>query len=780
MSSTRPTRRQFLQGTGGIVITFALGAIAQRGSRAEPSGKAPATPAATPAAFTADQTQEPVEMRDLTGDRVDSWLSIDKDGRVTIYVGKVELGTGVMTALAQIAAEELDVPFKAVTVIQGDTDLTPDQGYTAGSMSLQTARPVLQQAAAEARSVLLERASSQLGEPTSELQIRDGVISSVRAPDKTVAYGALAAKPFLRQLNGEATVKPAKDYTIVGTSVQRVDIPAKVTGGKAFVQDLRLDGMLHGRVVRPHVRTWDGVGSTLLSIDDTAARQMPGVVQVVRNGSFVGVVAEREEQAIAASQALNLVWSQPETLPDANDYFTLITEQPTQDAELARNGDVDGALGSAATKLEAWYQHLGQAHASIGPSCAVADVRGDAATIYSGTQGVYFLRDAVAPLLGLPKERVRLVYMEASGCYGHNGADDCAADAAVLSQAVGAPVRVQWMRQDEFAWEPKGPQMLSHLRGGLDAQGNALAWDYEVWTPTHLTRPDGHEGILLAGQLVDPPAPVPPLSLVGGDRNAPHNYSLPNVRVAIHWTETAPLRSSALRSLGALANVTANECFMDELAAAAGADPVEFRLRYLADPRAIAVVQRAAMKAGWETRPAGARAMATPGASATPGAGGGVLSGQGFAFSRYETNLAYAAIAASVDVNPSDGAVRVRRVTVAHDCGIIINPDGLMNQIQGNVIQGISRSLKEEVTNDAHLVTSLDWSTYHILTFPEVPEDIQVELIDHPEAPAWGAGEISICPMGAAIGNAIFDATGVRLRTLPYTPDRVLAALKGG
>jgi CO/xanthine dehydrogenase Mo-binding subunit len=738
-----------------------------------------ATPVATPAPFTADQTQEAVWNRDLTGDRVDSWLSIDQDGRVTIYVGKVELGTGIMTALAQIAAEELDVQFTAVTVIQGDTDLTPDQGYTAGSMSIQTARPVLQQAAAEARSVLLERAASALGVSGDDLQIRDGVISSLSLPEKSVPYGALVKEPFLRELNGEAPVKPPKDYTIVGASVQRVDIPAKVTGGKAFVQDLRLEGMLHGRVVRPHVRTMDGVGATLLSLDDSAARQMPGVVQVVRNGSFVGVVAEREEQAIAASMALSPVWSQPETLPDTDEYFTLIKEQPSQDAELARNGDVDGALGSAAQKLEAWYQHQGQAHASIGPSCAVADVRADAATIYTGTQGVYFLRDAVAPLLGMAKERVRLVYMEASGCYGHNGADDCATDAAVLSQAVGAPVRVQWMRQDEFAWEPKGPQMLSHVRGGLDAQGNIVAWDYEVWSPTHTTRPDGHEGNLLAGQLVTPPAPVAPLSLIGGDRNAPHTYSLPNDRVSIHWTETAPLRPSALRSLGALANVTANECFIDELAAAAGADPVEFRLRYLADPRAIAVVQRAAKAAGWQTRAAKPVAMATPRASATPVAGASVLHGRGFAFSRYETTFAYAAIAAEVDVNPADGTVRVTRVTVAHDCGIIINPDGLTNQIQGNVIQGISRSLKEEVTTDAHLVTSLDWSTYHILTFPEVPDEITVELVDHPDSPAWGAGEISICPMGAAIGNAIFDATGVRVRTLPYTPERVLAALKG-
>lgn len=779
MPTTHPTRRQLLQGAGGLVITFTLGGIAGQGSRAELRGQSLATPVATPAPFTASQTQEAVETRDLTGDRVDSWLSIDQDGRVTIYVGKVELGTGVMTALAQIAADELDVLFTAVTVIQGDTDLTPDQGYTAGSMTLQAARPVLQQAAAEARGVLLERAASKLGVPVDDLRIRNGVITSRSAPERSVPYGALVREPFLRELNGEAQVKPVKDYTIVGTSVQRVDIPAKVTGGKAFVQDLRLEGMLHGRVVRPHVRTMDGVGATLLSLDDSAARQLPGVVQIVRNGSFVGVVAEREEQAIAASQALTVVWSEPETLPGASDYFTLITEQPTQDAELARNGDVDGALDSAARKLEAWYQHPVQAHASIGPSCAVADVRAEAATIYTGTQGVYFLRDAIAPLLGIAKERVRVVYMEASGCYGHNGADDCAADAAVLSQAVGAPVRVQWMRQDEFAWEPKGPQMLSHVQGGLDAQGNIVAWDYEVWTPTHTTRPDGHEGNLLAGQLISPPAPVAPISLIGGDRNAPHNYSLPNDRILIHWTESAPLRPSALRSLGALANVTANECFIDELAAAAGVDPVAFRLRYLADPRAIEVVQRAAKAAGWTPRTADQAAVGTPRAGATPVAGNGVLHGQGFAFNRYETTFAYAAVAAEVDVSAADGTVRVRRVTVAHDCGIIINPDGLTNQIQGNVIQGISRALKEEVTTDEHLVTSLDWSTYHILTFPEVPDEIRVELINRPDAPAWGAGEISICPMGAAIGNAIFDATGVRLRTMPYTPERVLAALKG-
>jgi nicotinate dehydrogenase subunit B len=812
MHHLRPTRRQLLQGTGGLVITFVLGSALKRSGEAQQRAE-PSDPYTV--MLPDDQTNESILTRDVRG-RVDSWLSINPQGDVTIFVGKVELGTGIMTAFAQIAAEELDVPFARVAVIQGDTDLTPDQGYTAGSMSIQVAKPVLQQAAAEARQILLERAADRLGVPDTELQVHDGVIASTSDPSKSVPYGALVDGPFLRELNGEAPLKSSQDYAIVGQSVQRIDIPAKVTGGEAYVQDLRIDGMLHGRVVRPHVRTMTGVGATLQSIDDTAARQTPGVVQVVRNGSFVGVVAEREEQAIKASQALKLVWSEPETLPDPNQYYQLMTEQMTDDVEVTHNGDVDGALSTAAQTLEARYQHANQAHASIGPSCAVADVRADSATIYSGTQGVYFLRDAVAPLLGLDKEKVHLIYKEASGCYGHNGADDCAADAAVLSQAVGAPVRVQWMRQDEFAWEPKGPQMYSHVRGGLDAHGNIVAWDYEVWTPTHSTRPDGQEGNLLAGQLVDPPAPPAPLTMIGGDRNAPHNYSLPNTRVTVHWVAGAPLRPSALRSLGALANVTANESFVDELAAAAGADPIEFRLRHLADPRAIAVIQRVAEAAAWQSRrspqaslaqrvaqatpvaavpgaatPVAATAVAatpvtnapsggnaTPVANATSVAGGGVLSGRGVAFNRYETTFAYAAVVAEVEVDPSNGNVRVSRVTVAHDCGIIINPDGLTNQIEGNVIQGISRSLKEEITNDEHLVTSLDWSGYHILTFPEVPDEIRVELINRPDQPAWGAGEITTCPMAAAIGNAIFDATGVRLRTVPFTPERVLAALQ--
>lgn len=765
MNATRLSRRQLLRGSGGLVITFSLGAAFHRAGLAQE-----ATPTVEPGLVPTPpgQTEQDVQTRNVTGDVVDSWLSLDADGNVTVYVGKVELGTGIRTALAQIVAEELDVRFERVTLIEGDTSLTPDQGYTAGSKSIQVAGPVLQQAAAEARLILLRRASANLGLPTDDLRVEDGVVSALSDPGRTVPYGDLVGEPFGQEVTGDAPTKPPAAHTVVGQPIQRVDIPAKLTGGEAYVHDVRLEGMLHGRVVRPYVRTMDGVGATVVNVDDTEARQAPGVVAVVRNGSFVGVVAEREEEAIRASQLLKITWSEPAQLPDQGQYHRLIREIEAETVEVARNGDVDGALGTAAQTFEATYELPDQAHAPMGPSCAVADVRPDGATIYSSTQGVYHLRNALAPLLGLPPEGVRVIFREAAGCYGHNGADDVSADAALLSQAVGKPVRVQWMRQDEFAWEPKGPAMVAHVRGGLDAEGAIVAWDYEVWTPTHSTRPGGKPGNLLAGQLVDPPAPPAENGPIGGDRNAPTNYSFPNNRTTAHWIATPPLRPSALRSLGGMPNTTANESFMDELAAAAGADPVEFRLRHLADPRAIEVIRRAAEAAGWQARPAGQ----VP----TNSAAGGPLTGRGIAFARYETEFAYAAVVVEVEVEPGSGEVRVPRVVVAHDCGLIINPDGLANQIEGNVIQGIGRALKEQITYDRTAVTSLDWSTYRILTFLEVPE-IVVELINRPEEPPLGAGEPAICPMAAAIGNAIFDATGARLRTVPYTAERVLAAM---
>ena len=434
-------------------------------------------------------------------------------------------------------------------------------------------------------------------------------------------------------------------------------------------------------------------GATVLHVDDRAVRGMPGLVAIVRNGSFIGVVAEREEQAIRAAEHLRVTWSAPDPLPDQRQLHALMPQMPQQTVNAASVGDVDGAFGRAERTLEATYAFPSQAHASMGPSCAVADVRPDGATIYASSQHVFALRAALAPLLGLDVGQVRVIHREGAGCYGHNGADDVSADAALLSQAVGRPVRVQWGRADEFAWEPKGPAMLSRVRGGLSATGHVIAWDYDVWTPTHSTRPGGEPSRLLAGELVDPPWPKPPVRWVGGDRNAIPNYAFPHHRVTTHWIETPPLRPGSLRSLGGMANTTAIESFVDELAAAAGADPVAFRLRHLTDPRAIAVIRRAAQAARWRARPSG-----PIGSGRTATAAGAPARGRGIAFARYESEYTYVAVVAEVTVDPGCGAVRVTRVVAAHDCGLIINPDGLTNQIEGNVIQGISRALKEEVT----------------------------------------------------------------------------------
>jgi CO/xanthine dehydrogenase Mo-binding subunit len=757
MIETQINRRRLLQGTG-IVIGFSLsGALRSASVFAQE---------ATPAAGESESPNIDPATRDISGETVDSWLSIDTDGHVTLFIGKVELGTGIKTALTQIVAEDLDVAFDSITTISADTAITPDQGTTAGSKTIQGARPTLQAVAAQARLILLTRAAEKLGEDISSLSVVEGLVTGASG---SVGYGELAIEPFNAPLDGSATPKDPSQYTISGTSVPRVDILEKLTGGEAFVQDVRLEGMLHGRIIRPHSRPPDGLGYTIGDFDDTDAKAAPGVVAVVRNGNFVGVVAEREEQAIAATALVKITWEPGDPLPDSATYFDKMLEFETDDVEITRNGDVDGGLALATATAEATYRYPSQAHASMGPSCSVADVQGDSVVVYSPTQGVGGLQGAVAQLLGFDEENVRIIYREGAGCYGHNGADDAGADAALLSQAVGKPVRVQWMRQDEFAWEPKSPPMVSTFRGGVDADGNVISWDYEVYTPTHNSRPGGKAGNLIAGQTIDPPAEFVEFGQSGGDRNAAHNYSFPNNRITAKWLATAPLRPSALRSLGGLANGTANESFMDELCALAGADPVEFRVKHLADPRAIAVIQAAAGAAKWETK-----SLRAP--SATPVAASGPLTGRGISFVRYESEFAYAAVVADVSIDPATGVVSVPYVAVGHDCGIIINPNGLTNQIQGNVIQGVGRALHEIVTWNAEGVTSLDWSSYHILTFAEVPQ-IDVALIDHPEAPAWGAGEISICAVVAAVGNAIYDATGVRIREVPFTPDRVLAAL---
>jgi CO/xanthine dehydrogenase Mo-binding subunit len=717
--------------------------------------------------------------------RLDDWLAIEPDGAITVLSGKVELGTGTRTALAQIVAEELDVPFERVRVVMGDTARTPDEGYTAGSMTIERGGTALRQAAAEARRALLEMASDRLDAVLDELDVRDGVISVIQHPDRTITYADLMdGKPFNIEVTGNAPLKRPEDYRVVGTSAPRVDIPQKVTGQPSFIQDLRLSGMLHGRVVRP-----PSAGAQLISIDEHSVETLPGLIKVVHQGNFVGVIAEREEQAIQAAKQLKVGWRETASLPHMEELYTSLRAQPTQEDVLAEQGDVEITLKNAVRQLQATYYQPYHAHASIGPSCAVADVKDDVelrpmtegnarearqaisqvrtgspqVTIWASTQGPYPLRGALAQLLEMPPENVHLIHMEGAGSYGQNGADDAAADAVILSRAVGRPVRVQWSREDEFVWEPKAPAMVMEVRGGLDAQGNIVAWDYHVWSPTHAARPRFAPQLLTA-QLLSGQAPPPTRYFLGGERNAPTNYAFPNQRVTVHWLANSLLRVSSFRSLGGAGNTFANESFMDELAAAAHVDAVEFRLRYLDDPRAREILNAAAQQANWEARP-------SPRAKRD-----GIAEGRGVAFARYENDQALVACIARVEVDTASGVVRVKRIVVAHDCGLIINPDGLKNQIEGNVLQSLSRALKEEVKFDETRITSVDWQTYPILTFSEVPE-VDIVLINRPDQPAIGGGEPATVTTAAAVANAIFDATGARLRQVPFTPERIKAAL---
>lgn len=683
--------------------------------------------------------------------RLDDWLAIEPDGTVIVYSGKVELGTGVRTALAQIVAEELDVPLARIQMVMGETGRTPDEGYTAGSKTIETSGMILRRAAATAREALLEMAASELNTTPDTLTVQDGVITLRDQPGPRVSYaGLLAGGRFERDISDAAPLKRPEEYHLVGTSAPRLDLPAKFTGQPSFVHDLRLPGMLHARLVRP-----PRPGATLQSLDESAISD----ARVVRLGDFVAVVAEREEVAIWAARDLRVTWSEAPALPAMETLHESLRQEPATDRVVTTSGDVDAALGRAAAQLSATYIMPFQAHASAGPSCSVASFDGETVTVWSSTQGVYPLRSALAHLLGMPLERVRVVHMEGAGGYGQNGADDAAADAALLARELRQPVRVQWSRADEFAWEPKTPAMMITLRGGLDADGAISGWAFEGWSPSHANRPR-QAGDFVAGRLIGAPEPPPRGFFLGGDRNAPTDYTLPDQRVTLHWLARAALRSSSMRSLGAFANTFANESFMDELAAAAGADPLAFRLRYLDDPRARAVVEAAARRGGWgDSLPEGV--------------------GRGLAFARYENTEAYVATVAEVAVDTASGAVRVQRIVVAHDCGQIINPDGVRNQIEGNVIQSLSRSLKEEMRFTPEGITSLDWESYPILTFSEIPE-IAIELLDRPDQPPLGAGEPAMVTTAPAVASAIYAACGARARALPFTPAHVLAALRQG
>jgi nicotinate dehydrogenase subunit B len=731
------SRRDVLKGGGALVVSFSfagnIGEALAQGSK--------------PLALT----------------EVDSFLAIDAGGEVTLYSGKVDLGTGVATALPQIVADELDVPLNRIRLIQGDTALTPDQGTTWGSLSVQIGGMQLRNAAATAKAALLEQAAKRFDAKKEDLKVADGVVS---AGNKRVSYGELiGGKRFALTLDHTkpAAAKDPKDYKFVGKSVPRVDIPEKVTGRFTYMQDFRVPGMLHGRVVRP-----PAIGATLESVDEGSIKDVAGVIKVVREGNFLGVVAESEWGAIKAAQKLKASWSKSQTLPDAAKLWDEVRASKVVKDEVTSNvgNSVEAIAQAGAKTLKATYDFAIHTHGSIGPSCAVAEFKDGKLTSWSASQATHSLRKQLATMLGMPADNVRCIYVEGSGCYGRNGHEDAAADAALLAKAVARPVRVQWSRADEHGWDPKGPPTLIDLRAAVDGAGAVTAWESEFFIPQQTA---GSFNVpLVAATLAGMPA---------GEDIAPGNifqnsavpYKFANVKTVCRRLASTPFRPSWIRTPGRMQNTYANECFIDELAAAANADPVEFRLKYLDpnDKRGIEVLNRAATLAKWDKRPSPRRHQQ-----------GDVAVGRGVAYCKYELARTYIAAVAEVEVKRSTGDIRVRRFYLAHDCGQIINPDGLKNQLDGNVIQTLSRTLIEELKYDRSAVTSLDWASYPILRFPQVPE-LVYDLIDRPNERPWGAGEPSAAVVPAAISNAVFDAIGVRLRSVPFTPDKVLAATKG-
>ena len=759
------SRRSFLQGTGALIVSFSMGGVlASLDARAQ-EGVAPDSP---------------------PPNEVDSWIAIGADGKVTAYTGKEELGQGIVTAQIQLVAEELCVPFDRVNLIYCDTSMTPDQGVTSGSQShpQNFNRSNLAQGAATARQALLQLASKRLGVPMDQLTAVDGVIRAKTNASKKVTYGELVAgKKFNLKLDPNAKRKPAAEWTVLGKSIPRTDLPDIVTGKFEFVHNVRVPGMLYGMVVRP-----PAVGATLVNLDESSVKDLPGDVKVVVKRNFVGVVAQKPWQAMQAAKQLKVTWTAGSGLPSQATFYDFLRNQkPVRDTLMVNSRDVEQKLAESATVVKATYYHPYQMHGSVGSSCAVADVQGDKATVWSPTQAVWHQNGTLAILLGLQPANVRVIFRRGSGCYGINGADTVTYDAALLSQAVGKPVRVQLTRKDEMAWENYGFAFVMDERAGLDAQGNIVAWDHEAWSPVLGNRPGYNTpGNVITGLLAGfqpeefkarTPAPEP-TSYNNGSNGVP-SYMAGQVGGAARGTGTVKAERSLLhnvvssfwtgplRSPQRLQNTFAHESFMDELAARAQADPVAFRVRHLSHSRLIDVVNAAAKTGDWEARPS-----PKPRTNKT-----GVASGRGIACVAYEGDNGFAAMIAEVEVDQDTGKVTVKRFVISNDSGPISNPDGLRNQMEGGALQGMSRALMEEVTWDDQKVTSIDWRSYHTLPLGfDVPK-IETVLLNRPDEPATGAGETAITLVAAAIGNAIFDATGARVRQVPFTPERIKAAL---
>jgi nicotinate dehydrogenase subunit B len=758
-------RRDFLKTSGALVVSFGAASLAGRVGLA--------------------QGQFGTRASHVDPSQLDSWIAIAADGRVTVFTGKSELGQGILTAQAQLVAEELSVPLTRVKVIMSDTDACPDQGTTSGSQSTPTNfnERNLALAAATAREALLELAATRLGVPIDQLTAADGAISARGDRSKRVSYGDLVAGRKLNvQLDANAKRKAQREWTMLGTPAPRVDMVAMATGTFEFVHNVRVPGMLHGAVVRP-----PSVGATLASVDEASVRGMPGVVKIVVKKNFVGVVAEKPWQAMQAASKLKATWTPGRPLPAQRDYYDYLRTQPSRDAFVVNSGDIDAVLAKAPTVVRATYLHPYQMHGSMGTSCAVADVRNGKATVWSPTQSAYPTRSGVAMLLGLQPDDVRVVFTRGAGCYGLNGADTVSFDAALLSQAIGKPVRVQLTRKDEMAWENFGYAYVIDQRAAVDANGTIAGWDYEAWFPSRGGRP-GYDrpGNVITGVLAGyepqpfrPAQAAEPSGEFRNGSNAAPSYvagrvarkaggagTIASERVLTH-TVASPFFTGPLRSPSRLQNTFAHECFLDEIAARFKADPVAFRLRHLSDARLKAVVTAAAREAAWDSRPSPRPHVSRD----------GVATGRGVACVAYEGDNGYVAMVAEIAIDQTTGRITAKRFVVAQDCGPISNPDGMRNQIEGGALQGLSRALGEEVTWDDRAVTSVDWRTYHGLPLGIETPAIESVLIDTHGVEATGAGETAITTVAAAVGNAIFDATGVRIREVPFTPERVKQAL---
>ena len=705
--------------------------------------------------------------------QIDDWITINEDRTVSVFSGKVELGQGIATALAQIAAEELDVDLERIRLVMADTQRTPDEGGTTGSRSLETSGVAIRSAAAAARQHLLSLAFEQLDSltPAAELRVVDGLIRDERSGRSTDYWELLAGGRFNRLARPDAPLKPPDAYTLVGGSAKRLDLLSKVCGGDSYVHDLTPFGMLHARVVRP-----PGYHARLVDFDRDAVRGMPGVVELVQDGQFIAVVAEREEQALWAAEKARecATWRYETDLPPAERTYADLLSKPRQSQLVTDGSVVDGEIPeicppeAAAITARATFTRPFQMHASLGPSAALALWRDEQLTVWSHTQAAFILRGALAQALDMAEAQIRVIHAEGAGCYGHNGADDVALDAALVARALpGRPISLKWTRWDEHAWEPYGSAMRLQLQASLSRQGDIIDWNHDVWSYAHSTRPAlGLEtsGLLASWHLAEPIPPQQPRAMggyhSGAHRNADPIYALPRVRIARHAVADSPLRVSALRSLGAYANVFAIESFMDELSLAAADDPLEFRLRHLRDERARAVLLAAAERANWSNR---ARVKAD-------------AEGWGMALAQYKNLQCYCAIIVKLSVNRDSGDIKLRHAIIAADAGQVVNPDGLSNQLEGGFVQAASWTLYEAVAFDRRGITSVDWETYPILPFNAAPT-IETVIVNRPGLPFLGAGEASQNPTPAAIANAVYDAVGIRLRDIPFTPGKVLAGL---